>query len=89
MKSDDDYGEQLDTVYFPISCNEVARRHAERGLALLHHMTYKGARAEFDAAIKVDPDCDGILGAIDELYPSVVVGSTESNRFRERSNTFK
>lgn len=29
----------------------------ERGLALLHHMTYEGARAVFAAATQADPDC--------------------------------
>ncbi len=53
----DGYGEQLGTVYFPVSCNEAAAQHAERGLALLHHMTYEGARAAFAAATKADPKC--------------------------------
>ena len=53
----DGYGEQLGNVYFPVSCNESAARHAERGLALLHHMTYEGARAAFAAATKADPKC--------------------------------
>jgi tetratricopeptide (TPR) repeat protein len=52
-----DYGEHLGTVNFPVSCNEAARSHAERGLALLHNMTYEGARAEFDAATIVDSEC--------------------------------
>ncbi len=53
----DDYGDQLGTVHFPVSCNEAASRHIERGLALLHHMTYEGARAAFAAATKSDSDC--------------------------------
>lgn len=53
----DGYGEQLGTVSFPISCSQIARRDAERGLALLHHMTYDGARAAFSAATKADPNC--------------------------------
>ena len=53
----DGYGEQLGTVVFPVSCNQAARQHAERGLALLHHMTYEGARAAFSVATKVDPNC--------------------------------
>jgi tetratricopeptide (TPR) repeat protein len=52
-----DYGEHLGTVNFPVSCNEKARRHTDRGLALLHNMTYEGARAEFAAATADDPDC--------------------------------
>jgi tetratricopeptide (TPR) repeat protein len=53
----DDYGDQLGTVHFPVSCNEAASRNIERGLALLHHMTYESARAAFAAATEGDPDC--------------------------------
>jgi len=51
------YGDQLGTVNFPVSCKQIASQHAARGLALLHHMTYEGARHEFAAATKIDPDC--------------------------------
>lgn len=53
----DTYGEELGTVHFPVSCNEDARQHATRGLALLHHMTYAGAREAFIAATQADADC--------------------------------
>jgi tetratricopeptide (TPR) repeat protein len=53
----EDYGKHLGTVNFPVSCNEEARGHAERGLALLHNMTYEGSRAEFAEAIAADSDC--------------------------------
>ncbi len=53
----DTYGEELGTVHFPVSCNEVAHQHANRGLALLHHMTYAGARKAFVAATQADADC--------------------------------
>lgn len=51
------YGDQLGTVDFPVSCSDAARPHIERGLALLHHMTYVGARDEFADATEADPDC--------------------------------
>jgi tetratricopeptide (TPR) repeat protein len=51
------YGEQLGTVTLPFSCREAVGDHLRRGLALLHHMTYEGARAAFVAAIQADPDC--------------------------------
>jgi tetratricopeptide (TPR) repeat protein len=54
---EDDYGEKLGTVYFPVSCSEPAQRLMERGVALLHHMTYGGARRVFEAASAADPDC--------------------------------
>jgi tetratricopeptide (TPR) repeat protein len=53
----DTYGDQLGTVQFPMSCNDAAKPQVERGVALLHHMTYEGARAAFAAATRTDPDC--------------------------------
>lgn len=53
----DNYSGKLGTVQFPVSCNEAARQHAERGLALLHHMTYVGSRAMFVQATEADPEC--------------------------------
>lgn len=49
--------EPLGTVRFPVSCGEAAARHAERGQALLHHMTYEDARDAFVAAVEADPEC--------------------------------
>lgn len=54
------YGEQLGTVMLPFSCSEEAGGGAVRGLALLHHMTYAGARAAFETTARIDPDC--VLG---------------------------
>lgn len=51
------YGEQLGRVSMPFACNEAALDTAQRGLALLHHMTYVGARAAFAVTIQTDPDC--------------------------------
>jgi tetratricopeptide (TPR) repeat protein len=53
----DDYGHKLGTVYFPVSCKAPAQKLMERGVALMHHMTYSGARKVFEAARKADPDC--------------------------------
>lgn len=51
------YGEQLGSVYLPVSCSKEATPYLEQGLALLHHMTYEGARSTFEEAAKIDPDC--------------------------------
>jgi tetratricopeptide (TPR) repeat protein len=51
------YGNELGTIEFQVSCNEQATPVMQRGLALLHHMTYSGAEAEFSRAIKADSDC--------------------------------
>ena len=53
----DTYGDQLGTVQFPMSCSAAAKPQVERGVALLHHMTYEGARAAFAGATRTDPDC--------------------------------
>ena len=51
------YGEKLGTVILPFSCSKASNDQAKRGLALLHHMTYEGARAAFAAVSEADPDC--------------------------------
>jgi len=53
----DSYGEQLGSVEIPLSCSDEANRQVERGTALLHHMTYEGARSEFASARTADPAC--------------------------------
>jgi hypothetical protein len=53
----DDYGDKLGTVHFPVSCIAPAQNLMERGVALMHHMTYSGARKVFEAARAADPDC--------------------------------
>ncbi len=53
----DSYGEQLGAINFPASCSEAALPHIERGIGLLHHMTYLGAQNSFSGAIHTDPKC--------------------------------
>lgn len=53
----DGYGDQLGTVHFKVSCSEQAQRLLERGVALLHHMTYTDARRVFESASSIDADC--------------------------------
>ena len=53
----DTYGAKLGTVRFPVSCTKAAQAHMARGLALVHHMTFKGGHAAFQAAQKKDPNC--------------------------------
>ncbi|MCZ6672966.1 MAG: hypothetical protein O7C75_08505 [Verrucomicrobia bacterium] len=50
-------GDQMGTIQFPVSGNDKARRHMERGIKFLHHMTYTEADKEFAAAVEADPDC--------------------------------
>ena len=67
----DSYGEQLGGTDFPASCSEAALSHIERGIALLHHMTYLGAEHSFSGAIRADPECAmGYWGlAMSYLHP--------------------
>lgn len=51
------YGDQLGNTQLPLVCSEKAGPFVERGLALLHHMTYDGARASFEAASQIDSSC--------------------------------
>ena len=51
------HNERLGTVNFTVTCNAQAQQYAVKGLALLHHMTYEGAREAFLEATKVDADC--------------------------------
>ena len=44
-------------VHFPTSCSEEAQEELERGVALLHHMTYVGAEEAFSRAVALDGDC--------------------------------
>ncbi len=67
----------LGTVQFPTSCNRAAQRHLERGLALLHHMTYEEAHESFAAASDADPECGmaywgRAMTYIHPLWPDVI-----------------
>jgi hypothetical protein len=44
-------------VDFRISCAPAAQATFNRGVALLHHMTYPQARGAFEEAAKIDPQC--------------------------------
>ncbi len=69
--------QQFGTVHFPVSCNEAASRYMQRGLALLHHMTYEQAEESFAAAAEADPECGmaywGMaMSYIHPLWPDVI-----------------
>lgn len=50
-------GSRLGTVLVAGTCSEAAEGHLERGLALLHSMTYEEAAEAFEAGTEVDPGC--------------------------------
>jgi len=49
--------EALGTVRFPVSCATAVQPEFNRAVALLHHMTYPQARAEFEQIAARDPRC--------------------------------
>ena len=67
----------LGTVHFPTSCDDAANSHMQRGLALLHHMTYEEARQSFATAAEADSECGmaywGVaMTYIHPLWPDVI-----------------
>lgn len=50
-------GASLGSVDFPITCPEQAQAEFNRGIALLHHMTYPQARETFGRVASIDPGC--------------------------------
>jgi Tfp pilus assembly protein PilF len=70
-------GRPLGTVSFPTSCDATVQDQLERGLALLHHMTYVQAESTFLAAIEADPDCaiaywGTAMTLVHPLWPDVI-----------------
>ncbi|HSK18107.1 MAG TPA: tetratricopeptide repeat protein [Longimicrobiales bacterium] len=54
----DEEGNPLGEVALrPVPCSTPASELLRVGLALLHNMTYEGARARFTEAVVTDPDC--------------------------------
>ena len=51
------YASHLGTVNFPNSCIDDARELVERGVGLLHNMTYGEAHRVFTNAVEVDINC--------------------------------
>jgi len=52
-----DVDQQLGTVHFKTSCNEVAQRRFDRGMRYQHSYWYLPAREVFEEALKADPTC--------------------------------
>ena len=48
---------ELGNVDFPTSCSEAVQADLERGVALLHHMTYVEAQGTFQEVAEQEPDC--------------------------------
>ena len=53
----DDVDQQLGSLHFKTSCNEVAQRRFDRGMRYQHSYWYTNAKEVFEEAIKADPTC--------------------------------
>src|ERR687891_184142 len=52
-----DLDQQLGSVHFKTSCNEVAQRRFDRGMRYQHSYWYLNAKEIFEEALKADPTC--------------------------------
>jgi tetratricopeptide (TPR) repeat protein len=52
-----DVDQQLGSVHFKTSCNEVAQRRFDRAMRYQHSYWYHNARELFEEALKADPAC--------------------------------
>src|SRR5262245_58176507 len=52
-----DVDQQLGTVHFQTSCNEVAQRRFDRAMRYQHSYWYAPAKEIFEEALKADPTC--------------------------------
>src|SRR3954463_13320459 len=52
-----DVDQQLGSVHFSTSCNEVAQRRFDRGMRYQHSYWYLQAKEVFEEALKADPTC--------------------------------
>ncbi len=56
-QSPNEVDQQLGSVHFQTSCNEVAQRRFDRGMRYQHSYWYFNAKEIFEEAIKADPTC--------------------------------
>ena len=52
-----DVDQQLGTLHFATSCNEVAQRRFDRAMRYQHSYWYLAAKELFDQVLQADPDC--------------------------------
>ncbi|MBR0807778.1 hypothetical protein JQ636_29910 [Bradyrhizobium japonicum] len=57
LVAQDDVDQQLGSVHFHTSCNDVAQRRFDRGMRYQHSYWYANAKEIFEEAIKADPTC--------------------------------
>lgn len=75
----DAHGASLGSVALPVSCDGEAAPYLNRGVALLHNMTYSEAEASFSSAWDADPACvlakwGMAMSYVHPLWPDVPSG---------------
>lgn len=57
VAAQDNADQQLGTVHFATSCNEVAQRRFDRALRYQHSFWYRASKDIFEETLKADPQC--------------------------------
>jgi Tfp pilus assembly protein PilF len=57
LRAQGDVDQQLGSVRFKTSCNEVAQRRFDRGMRYQHSYWYLQAKEVFEEVLKADPTC--------------------------------
>src|ERR1043166_9960346 len=57
LVAQNDVDQQLGSVHFQTSCNDVAQRRFDRAMRYQHSYWYLNAKEIFEEAIKADPTC--------------------------------
>jgi len=57
LVAQDDVDQQLGSVHFQTSCNDVAQRRFDRGMRYQHSYWYANAKEIFEEAMRADPTC--------------------------------
>src|SRR5262249_1424006 len=57
VTAQDNQDQQLGTVHFATSCNEVAQRRFDRAMRYQHSFWYQQSREIFADVLKADPEC--------------------------------
>jgi hypothetical protein len=93
LKAQDSNDQQLGTVHFETSCNDVAQRRFDRAMRYQHSFWYQASKEIFEETLKADPACAiaywGIaLGLLDNPHnpppaPNLPLGLAAIQKARE------
>jgi len=81
-QSQNDVDQQLGSVHFQTSCNDVAQRRFDRAMRYQHSYWYLNAKEIFEEAIKADPACG-------MAYWGIALTYMDNRIMRSRSQTWR